>query len=267
MKKRVLRFAALLLIFVFALSAASCGAGEKPADALEAIRARGELVIATEGNWAPWTYHDGSNALVGLDVEIGRLIADGLGVKARFEETDWDSILAGVEAGRFDIACNGVTYTEERAQSYRFTAPYVYSPNVLVVRKDNTEIASFADLRGKTTANTASSTYAAIGERYGASVTPVDDLAQTIELVLAGRIDATINAKVSILDYLSVHPDAGIKIVATEGNDAFVIPAKKGDSTAKLVAEIDRILEDARKDGRLGEISKKYFGEDLTHAE
>ena len=262
MKKIALKLTSLCLILGMIFSFASCAA-EK--DVLESVREKGEIVIATEGNWAPWTYHaEGTNELVGLDVEIGKLIAEGLGVKVRFEETDWDSILAGVESGRFDIACNGVTYTDERAQSYRFTDPYVYSPNVLVVRADNTGITKFEDLAGKTTANTASSTYAAIGEKYGATVQPVDDLAQTIELLLAGRIDATINAKVSIIDYLSVHPDANIKIVATEGNDAFVIPAKKGAGSEKLVQEINRILEEARQSGKLAEISVKYFGEDLT---
>ena len=262
MKKFVWKLTSFCLILGLLFSFASCAA-EK--DVLESVREKGEIVIATEGNWAPWTYHEeGTNELVGLDVEIGKLIAEGLGVKVRFEETDWDSILAGVESGRFDIACNGVTYTEERAQSYRFTDPYVYSPNVLVVRADNEEITKFEDLQGKTTANTASSTYAAIGEKYGATVQPVDDLAQTIELLLAGRIDATINAKVSILDYLSVHPDANIKIVATEGNDAFVIPARKGEGSQKLVEEINRILEEARQNGKLAEISVKYFREDLT---
>ena len=233
-------------------------------DLLARIQESGVLTIATEGDWSPWTYHDESDELVGLDVEIGKLIAEGLGVEAKFEETTWDAILAGVQSGRFDIACNGVGYTEERAESFHFSTPYVYTHKVLVVRGDNEEITSFEDLDGKTTANTASSTYAKLAETYGATVTPVDSLTDTIELVSTGRVDATINAQVSILDYLEEHPDANIKIVAIADGDPVCYPVQKTDDALSLIQEVDRILEENRQNGRLAEISVKYFGVDLT---
>ena len=161
---------ALLLALVSALALSACAEG---GDALSRIRERGTLVIATEGNWQPWTYHDENDVLTGFDVEIGTLLAEGLGVQPEFQETAWDAILAGVDAGRFDIACNGVGYTETRAEKYSFSTPYVYTEIVLVVKGDNDAINTVEDLNGKTTANTASSTYAAIGEGYGATVTPV----------------------------------------------------------------------------------------------
>ena len=234
-------------------------------DKLAQIKAAGKLVIATEGDWSPWTYHDPeSGELVGLDVEIGQAIADYLGVEAEFQETTWDSILAGVEAGRFDIACNGVGYTEERAQSYAFSTPYVYTHKVLVVAADNDDIHSFEDLAGKTTANTASSTYAAIAEQYGATVTPVDSLTETIELVLSGRVDATVNAQVSIEDYLKANPDSGLKIVCVSEGEPVVFPMQKGENTDTLVAAVNEALEAMRADGTLAAISEKYFGLDLT---
>lgn len=236
--------------------------GEK--DLLARIQEGGVITIATEGDWSPWTYHDESGELVGLDIEIGKLIAEGLGVEAKFEETTWDSILAGVQSGRFDIACNGVGYTEERAESFHFSDPYVYTYKVLVVRGDNEDITSFEDLNGKTTANTASSTYAALAESYGATVTPVDSLTDTIELVSMGRVDATINAQVSILDYLEEHPDANIKIVAIADGDPVCYPVQKSDDALSLIQEVNRILEENRQNGKLAEISIKYFDVDLT---
>lgn len=236
--------------------------GEK--DLLARIQESGVLTIATEGSWSPWTYHDESGELVGLDIEIGKLIAEGLGVEAKFEETNWDSILAGVQSGRFDIACNGVGYTEERAESFYFSDPYVYTHKVLVVRGDNEDITSFEDLKGKTTANTASSTYSALAESYGATVTPVDSLTDTIELVVTGRVDATINAQVSILDYLEEHPNANIKIVAIADGDPVCYPVQKSDDALSLIEEVNRILEENRQNGKLAEISNKYFGVDLT---
>ena len=132
----------------------------------------------------------------------------------------------------------------------------------MVVRSDNEEIHSFEDLAGKTTANSASSTYAALAESYGATNTPVDTLGETITLLVQGRVDATINAQVSIEDYLREHPDAEIEIVEVLPGDPVAYPVKKGET--ELVNAVNEILEAARQDGRLAEISLKYFGLDLT---
>ena len=239
----------LILVTVLALSVS----GAFAEDLLDTIKNRGTLVIATEGNWSPWTYHDESGELVGLDVEIGKLIAEGLGVTAEFQETDWDSILAGVDSGRFDIACNGVGYTETRAEKYSFSTPYVYTHKVLVVRADNEDIHTLADLKGRTTANSPNSTYANLAEENGATVTSIDTLDQTIELLLQGRVDATINAKGSIDDYLSQHPDAAIKVVAQLDGDPVVFPVSKGADSESLMQEIDRILSELRESGKLRE--------------
>ena len=253
---------ALLLALLTVLTLSACAEG---GDALARIRERGTLVIATEGNWQPWTYHDENDVLTGFDVEIGKLLAEGLGVEPEFQETAWDAILTGVDAGRFDIACNGVGYTETRAEKYSFSTPYVYTQIVLVVKGDNDAINTVEDLNGKTTANTASSTFAAIGERYGATVTPVDSLTETIMLVEQGRVDATINAKGSIDDYISQHPEANIRVaqILPEG-EPVAFPVRKGEDTATLLAAIDEILEARRQDGTLSALSEKFFGVDLT---
>ncbi len=255
----------MAVLLLLALAACVAVSQAEEGDLLSRIQARGTLIIATEGNWQPWTYHDEDDNLTGLDVEIGTLIAHGLGVEPDFQETNWDAILAGVDAGRFDIACNGVGYTETRAEKYSFSTPYLYTEIVLVVRGDNEEINTVADLDGRTTANTASSTYAAIAEGYGATVTPVDSLTETIMLVEQGRVEATLNAKGSIDDYLSEHPDANIRIaqVLDEG-EPVAYPVRKGEDTASLIAAIDDILEAARQDGTLSAISEKYLGVDLT---
>lgn len=252
------------LVMAMTILVASVSSAET-ADLLSQIKERGYIIIATEGDWAPWTYHDESNQLVGLDVEIGTAIAERLGVEARFEETNWDSILQGVDSGRFDLACNGVGYTETRAEKYSFSTPYVYTHKVLVVRKDNEEIKSFEDLKGKKTANTASSTYAAIAEEYGATVTGVDALADTLQLVLQRRVDATINSQVTINDYMIAHPEAEIKVVDEGPGEPVAIPVRKADDTATLIAAINEALDSMRADGTLAAISIKYFnGLDLT---
>lgn len=236
-------------------------------DLLARIQEKGEIIVATEGTWAPWTYHDESDALVGFDVEVAQRIAEKLGVKVTFEEVAWDGIFAGLDSKRYDIAANGVEITEERAQKYDFTDPYAYIRTAIIVRGDNDKIASFEDLKGKTTANTLASTYALMAESYGANPIGVDDLNQTIELLLAGRVDATLNAEVSLYDFLKVHPDANIKMAALSEEASLVsIPVRKGDDTATLLNAINQAIAELHAEGVISEISVKYFGSDITKA-
>ena len=223
-----------------ASGAASSAASTGAADQLASIQANGKLVVALEGAWQPWSYHDESDTLVGYDVEVSRAIAEKLGVEPEYVESDWDSLFAGLDAGRFDIVCNGVEVTDERAKTYDFTTPYGYIHTALAVRKDNEDIKSFEDLKGKTTANSLASTYMELAESYGATVQGIDTLEETIQLLTAGRIDATLNADVSFYDYLNVHPDADFKLVAqTEDASHVAIPVRKGDDSASLLEAIN----------------------------
>ena len=248
-----------------ASGAASSAASTGAADQLAAIQANGKLVVALEGAWQPWSYHDESDTLVGYDVEVSRAIAEKLGVEPEYVESDWDSLFAGLDAGRFDIVCNGVEVTEERAKTYDFTTPYGYIHTALAVRKDNEDIKSFEDLKGKTTANSLASTYMELAESYGATVQGIDTLEETIQLLTAGRIDATLNADVSFYDYLNVHPDADFKLVAqTEDASHVAIPVRKGDDSASLLEAINTAIEELRADGTLKALGEKYFGQDIS---
>ena len=247
-----------------ASSGASSAAGSA-ADQLAAIQASGKLIVALEGAWQPWSYHDESDTLVGYDVEVSRAIAEKLGVEPEYVESDWDSLFAGLDAGRFDMVCNGVEVTNERALTYDFTTPYGYIHTALAVRKDNDEIKTFEDLKGKTTANSLASTYMELAESYGADVQGIDTLEETIQLLAAGRIDATLNADVSFYDYLNVHPDADFKIVAqTEDASHVAIPLRKGDNSATLLEAVNSAIDELRADGTLKELSEKYFGQDIS---
>ena len=247
-----------------ASGAASSAASTGAADQLAAIQANGKLVVALEGAWQPWSYHDESDTLVGYDVEVSRAIAEKLGVEPEYVESDWDSLFAGLDAGRFDIVCNGVEVTDERSKTYDFTTPYGYIHTALAVRKDNEDIKSFEDLKGKTTANSLASTYMELAESYGATVQGIDTLEETIQLLTAGRIDATLNADVSFYDYLNVHPDADFKLVAQTAEASHVaIPVLKSEDTAYLDA-LNTAIEELRADGTLKTLSEKYFGQDIS---
>ena len=241
------------------------GTGESADDLLAQIKERGSIIVAMEGTWAPWTYHDEDDNLVGYDVEVAQNIAEKLGVEVEFIEGAWDGLLAGLDAGRYDIMVNGVGVTEERAEKYNFSTPYAYNKTAVIVRGDYDEISSMEDLKGKKTANTISSTYAAQAEAYGATVTGVDDLNQTIELLLSKRIDATLNAEVVFNDYKKEHPEADVKIATySDEVEEIAIPIRKGDDTVTLLDAVNNALDEMAKDGTLTELSEKYFGMDIS---
>ena len=247
------------------VTSSSAAASTGAADQLANIQSSGKLVIALEGAWQPWSFHDESDTLVGYDVEVSAAIAEKLGVEPEYVESDWDSLFAGLDAGRYDLVCNGVEVTDERAKTYDFTTPYGYIHTALAVRKDNEDITSFEDLKGKTTANSLASTYMELAESYGATVQGIDTLEETIQLLTAGRIDATLNADVSFYDYLNVHPDADFKLVAQTADASHVaIPLRKGDDSAPLLEAINTAIDELRADGILKELSEKYFGQDIS---
>jgi len=259
------KFVALLLTLVFVFSMTSCQKTEVT-DKLAKIQKAGKIVIAMEGVWAPWTYHDDSGKLVGFDTEVAENIAKKLGVSAEFVEADWDALFAGFDAGRYDMIVNGVEVTEERQKTYNFTEPYAYIKTALIVKKDNDTIKTFEDLKGKTTCNSINSTYMLLAESYGATVQGVDSLEETLNMVLNNRVDATLNAEVSFYDYMDVNPDANLKVAAlTEDASLVCIPMSKDASSDALNKAISKAIQELREEGVLTELSMKYFKKDITN--
>lgn len=266
MKKKFIS-ALLTLVFVCSLNGCagkSSGSADSK-DLLNQIQEKGKIVIAMEGQWSPWTYHDEDGTLIGYDTEVGQAIAEKLGVEAEFVEGEWDGLFAGLDTGRYDAIINGVEITEERTQKYDFTDPYAFIRTALVVKGDNTDIKTFEDLAGKKTSNSLGSTYADMAAKYGADVQNVDTLSETIDMVMSGRVDATLNAEVSFYDYLAEQPDTDFKIVAlTEEASQVSIPLRKGEETASLREAINKALKELAEDGTLAELSNKYFGSDIS---
>lgn len=264
MNKKILT-GLLLMCTCAAMMFSGCGAKSK--DQLAEVKSNGKIVIAMEGQWAPWTYHDETGALVGFDTEVGKAIAAKLGVEAEFVEGEWDGLFVGLDSGKYDMIINGVDVTEERSAKYDFTDPYVYDYTVLIVGNDNNTISTFEDLNGKTTTNSLGSTYADLAEQNGATVKNVDTLSETIDMVIAGRADATLNAQTSYFDYMSQQPDAPIKVVAkTAEANQIAIPLRKGEASASFRAEVNKAIAELRAEGVLTELSIKYFGGDITSA-
>lgn len=241
------------------------GAGDDSSASDFGLVSEGTLTVATEGTYRPFSFHadGGTGDLTGYDVEIIEAVAEKLDLEVTFEETQWDAIFAGLDAGRFDVIANQVTINDEREAEYLFSAPYTVSPGVIVVPEDDDSITSFDDLAGKTTAQSLTSNWNDLATESGAKVEAVEGWAQAVALLRQGRVDATVNDKLTFLDYENTDGPTGLKIAAeTEdaGTQAFVFTKDK----TSLVEAVDAALEELRADGTLAEISDKYFGADVT---
>ncbi|TCJ00746.1 amino acid ABC transporter substrate-binding protein [Aeromicrobium sp. IC_218] len=224
----------------------------------------GVLTVATEGTYRPFTFHEQGGDLVGYDVEVIEAIAKKLDLKIKFQETQFDAIFAGLDGGRFDLIANQISINPEREAKYLMSEPYTISPGVLIVPADNTDIQGFDDLKGRTTAQSLTSNWFEVAKSFGAEVEAVEGWAQSVALIKDGRVDATVNDKLTLLDYQKQQGgDAGLKVVAETDDpsrSAFVVTK----DNAELMDDVDDALEELREDGTLAEIGEKYFGQDVS---
>ena len=235
---------------------------------LEKVKAAGKLVIGVEGTYPPFTYHDDSGELTGLDIELGKALAEKLGVEAEFQEAAWDSLLIGIDSGRFDTVINSVSITDERAEKYDFSDPYYYEARRVVVRADDDSIQTPEDLKGKRIATNATNAFIPWYEARGAEIVGVDTSSEAIDLVLSGRADF-LGTSVPVLNaYLDEHPDAKDKLkeafVIPDSEDVIAIPVRKGET--EYLDAINAALAELREEGKLKEISEKYLGGDYTES-
>ncbi|MEU7767171.1 transporter substrate-binding domain-containing protein [Nocardia sp. NPDC049190] len=220
------------------------------------------LKVGTEGVYAPFTFQGADGKLSGYDVDVAQAVGDRLGKKVEFVQTPWEAIFAGLESKRFDLVANQVTVNEERAAKYALSMPYTTSAGVIVTRADNTAISTLADLKGKTCAQVAVSNWTTVSAEAGARIEAVEGFVQAIQLLKAGRVDATVNDNLVVAEYTKKTGDTSVKIAGRPGavtRQAFV--ARKGDA---VVTEVDKALDQLRADGTLAKISEKYFGTDVS---
>ena len=275
MNSRSLGFFGILAAASLALAACggsgtggSSDSGGSPASggdtSLSSVKDAGQIVFATEGTYKPFSFHEGgAGALTGYDVDVATAVADKLGVKAQFEETQFDSIFAGLEAKRFDAVANQVTINPTRQEKYSLSIPYTVSQGVIVTQDSNTDITSFAELKGKTTAQSLTSNWYTLAVDSGAKVEAVEGWAQSVSLLKESRVDAIVNDKLTFLDYQVGNPDSGLKIAATTDESYESAFAFRKGSTA-LTDAVDTALEGLAADGTLSKLSEKYFGQDVS---
>ncbi|MFR8441487.1 MAG: amino acid ABC transporter substrate-binding protein [Campylobacter sp.] len=233
-----------------------CGANSKT------LR-EGTLKVATEGTFSPFSYYNDKNELVGYDVDVARAVAKKLGLKIEFLTAPWDAMLAAFDAGKADAVFNQVSITDERKKKYEYSVTYTVVYGAIIVHKDNNDIKSFEDLKGKKNADSATSNWAQVAKKYGAQNVTVDSFAKSMELLIARRVDTVVRDNTVFYDFLKQRPDAPIKIAAKLKDVDYSAAIVQKDNK-ELADQISKALNELKAEGKLKEISLKYFGKDVS---
>ena len=224
--------------------------------------------VGTEGTYPPFTYRDpDTDELTGFDIEVMKAVGEEAGWDVQFIEAPFDSLFPALDSGRIDVIANQVTIDAERKARYLFSTPYTYSHGVIVTAKDTDDITSLADLKGRTTAQTASSNWAQVARDAGADVKYVQDFGPGVQLVVQGRVDAIVNDNIAVLDYLATSGNDQVKIAGDAGDDTLQQALAFRKDEPQLQQEADAALKKLAADGTLAKISEKYFKADVTTKE
>ncbi|MBO4119900.1 transporter substrate-binding domain-containing protein [Cupriavidus gilardii] len=240
-------------------------AGAHAADLLDNVKQAGVLKIGLEGTYPPFGYRGANNQLEGFDVDVARAVAAKLGVKPEFVTTEWSGIIAGLQAGKFDVIVNQVNVTPQRKQVLDFSKPYVYSAAQLIQRKDDKrEFKSLEDLKGKRLGVSLGSNYNELAKSVaGIDVKTYPGAPEYLRDLAAQRVDAALNDRLMV-NYLIKTSNLPLRAGAVvQGGDTEVaIPFRKDNP--RFAQALDRALDDLRKDGTLTRLSNKWFGADVT---
>jgi polar amino acid transport system substrate-binding protein len=249
-------------------------------DVLDRVTSKGVLVMSTDPEYPPQSSLDENNQFAGFDIDVGRQLAERLGVDIEFVTPSWDVITAGNWAGRWDVSVGSMTPTAERRKVLDFPAIYYYTPAALVVHADNQDIAAAADASGKTIGVGVATTYEnylkqdlvidaegappfeyriddANIQTYDTDLLALDDL----RLGDGVRLDAAVTALPTALD--AIKQGYPLRIVGDPlFQEPLAVAIDKGDP--EFAAKLAEIVEAMHDDGTLSELSKKWYGADLT---
>ncbi|HEX9333253.1 MAG TPA: transporter substrate-binding domain-containing protein [Anaerolineales bacterium] len=292
----------LLVVAILAsLVLTACGAGgaAKANNLLDAIKQRGYIIVSTDPNYEPQSFLNTagkrpsdtkcpSDALTtaemqGFDVDVAKAIGDDLGVETCFATPSWDAITAGKWADKWDVSVGSMTITTDRQKVLDFSVPYYYTPAVIAVRADS-GLKSLDDLAGKALCAGTSTTYetwlsggdvglpaSSIYAKPPANLTvvPLETDQECAQAIAAGREDFV--GYVTSKTVVDANIAAGMPVVQLGSpvySEDLAASFDKSSSlpTDSLRAEVDKLFTAMHSDGRLSDLSNKWFKADLTQA-
>lgn len=256
------------LTLVFGLILTGCGQKKASTSTTD----KSPIVVATSGTLYPTSYHDQkTDKLTGFDIEIVKAVAKKMNRKVTFKEMNVDGQLTAVKTGKADMAANDFGISPARKKSYTLSTPYKHSFNSIIVRKkDNSGINSWADIKGKKAAGEAGTNYQVLAKQLGAKVVNYDNVSNDVYLkdVKKGKTDLIMNDYYLQKLALAATPNSGLKIqknmyfTTNEDGTGVGILMKKGNT--KLEKQVNKALASLKKDGTLKKISEKFYGADVS---
>jgi cystine transport system substrate-binding protein len=234
------------------------------ADLLDQVKARGTLRIGCEGTFPPFDSKAPNGELVGFDVDIAKAVAAKLGVKPEFVTTEWSGIIAGLQAGKFDVIVNQVGLTPERQKVLDFSPGYTFSGAELIQRKnDDRQFKSLDELKGHKLGVGLGTNYMDMAKSVpGIDVKTYPGAPEYLSDLAAGRIDAALNDRLMVA-YLLKNSQLPLRPGAMVGTgNPSAIPFKKDNP--KFAKAISDAMNQLEADGTFAKISEKWFGIDVT---
>ena len=259
--KNLKKVLALVLSVLFVMTAfAACGSAgttDTPADTTEASADGGKLIMATNASFPPYEFKGDSGEIEGIDAEIAAEIAKKIGRELEIVDTEFGSIIAGVQSGKYDIGMAGMTVNEERLQSVNFSTPYATGVQVIIV-PEGSKIQSPDDLPDAMIGvqqDTTGHIYAQ--DDYGQDhVTPYKTGNDAVQALVSGKVDAVIIDNEPAKSY--VEANKGLVILDTEYTveDYAIAVAKENED---LLNDINAALAELTADGTIDAIITKYI--------
>lgn len=261
------RFSAPLLAMAALLTLAGCSNGQNDAnddvspDAAKTAATGDVLRIGTEGAYAPFNYTNADGTLGGFDVDIANAICADMKVTCEITAQDWDGIIPGLKAGKYDAIVAAMSVTPEREQQVSFTEPYFSNTLVFLAKKDSSFDPSNSD---DINAHSIAAQRSTISSQWLEKVYPnadmklYDTLSNAFLDLGSNRVDAMVSDKLPALEWLGSTSGSqyALKGQEIDINDNFAIAVRPGDA---LQAKINKSLVNIKADGTYDKINQKYF--------
>ena len=224
-----------------------------------------DLKIATEGTYAPWSFVDQSGKLTGWDVDIANALCDEMKVKCEIVAQEWDGIIPGLNAKKYDMIVASMGVTEKRKQQVAFSKKYKNTSSQFVAPKGSITDTSPAGMAGKRIGVQRGSIQDNfLTETYKDSEIVRYDKTTDVELdLMSGRVDALLANKVtSMLGFLTKPEAANLELVGEEYSGGLLgegnaIALRKEDT--ELLNKVNAALDAIIANGKYEEVTKKYF--------
>ena len=246
----------VLAIALMAICFAGCSdAGMTVAD----IQKAGKLTIATSPDFPPFESLNDNGEVEGIEIEIMELICAELGVELVIEQMNFDSVLPGIQAGKYDVGVSGISVTPAREKNTLFTDPYCLAAQAIVVL-NGSSITCKADLEGKTIAVQSGTTAEAYAMENGYTFNAYTANTDAQEALLAGKVDAWVIDDLTAADMVALYnaenPEALVVLGEAMTTEPYAFAFKLGND--ELVGAINEIINKLVADGTVAEIFAKY---------